>query len=414
VRILLLNQYYVPDMAPTGQVAHDLAKVLVQRGHQVVVLCSSRSYDGGGSYPRREQIDGVRAVRLSALGFGRRWRVGKMLDYFSYYLLASMNMLFRWKPDLVLAMTTPPYLGLLAKLVCRLRRIPHVHWIMDLYPDVMLADGMLKSEGRVFRWLSALSRVELRDSALVLTVAPDMAGRVEKYLVPDVGPRSGGSRVVHWIPLWGDASLRSFSPEEARNLRRDRGWAECDLVLMYSGNMGLGHRIGDFLEGARRTAGRQERGGPRIRWVFAGGGRRWAEVEQFRRDNPGAAIELLDYVPRSLLADHLATADIHLVSMRSDWNGLMAPSKLQGIFAIGKPVIFVGDEDNCVAHWIREARAGWIARDADELVSIVCGTRMNDAEMGENARAYAEEHFDHIRNPCRIAELLETAAERQS
>ena len=51
MQILLLNQFYPPDVAPTGQVLHDLARVLVGRGHQVRVVCSRRSYDGGQRFP---------------------------------------------------------------------------------------------------------------------------------------------------------------------------------------------------------------------------------------------------------------------------------------------------------------------------------------------------------------------------
>ena len=72
MRFLLVNQFYPPDMAPTGQHLHDLARCLVTRGHSVRVLCSRRSYDGGGEYAAEETLDGVEVRRLSAFGFGRR------------------------------------------------------------------------------------------------------------------------------------------------------------------------------------------------------------------------------------------------------------------------------------------------------------------------------------------------------
>ena len=72
MKILLANQFYPPDMAPTGQHLHDLARCLVARGHSVRVLCSRRSYDGGGEYAAEETLDGVEVRRLSAFGFGRR------------------------------------------------------------------------------------------------------------------------------------------------------------------------------------------------------------------------------------------------------------------------------------------------------------------------------------------------------
>ena len=76
MRITLLNQFYVPDVAPTGLYLHDLARVLVQRGHEVKVICSRRSYDGTKIFPRSEILDGVEIVRLRATGFGRRGFLG--------------------------------------------------------------------------------------------------------------------------------------------------------------------------------------------------------------------------------------------------------------------------------------------------------------------------------------------------
>ena len=130
MQILLLNQFYPPDVAPTGQVLHDLARVLSGRGHQVRVVCSRRSYDGGQRFPARETLDGVEVLRLPALGFGRRSFLGKAADYLSFCAALLWRLTFlRPKPDLVLALTTPPYVGLLAKLVARaLAKNPEDRW----------------------------------------------------------------------------------------------------------------------------------------------------------------------------------------------------------------------------------------------------------------------------------------------
>ncbi len=64
MRFLLLNQFYPPDMAPTGQFLHDLARGLAARGNNVHVVCSRRSYDGGRNYPAEETIDGARIRRV--------------------------------------------------------------------------------------------------------------------------------------------------------------------------------------------------------------------------------------------------------------------------------------------------------------------------------------------------------------
>jgi hypothetical protein len=67
-----------PDPAPTGQYLRDLAQVLAERGHEVKVVCSRRSYDGRHAYPQRVIEKGVEVCRLSATGFGRKGFAGKL------------------------------------------------------------------------------------------------------------------------------------------------------------------------------------------------------------------------------------------------------------------------------------------------------------------------------------------------
>src|ERR1051325_1578303 len=104
------------------------------------------------------------------------------------------------------------------------------------------------------------------------------------------------------------------------------------MVLLYSGTMGRGHRSTDFLEAARRLAGR----GPI--WAFAGGGPRRSEVERFAAAHPDARVHVWPYVAREELAATLAAADVHLISVRRGWSGIIVPSKLQAAFALGRPV----------------------------------------------------------------------------
>ncbi|MGH7973136.1 MAG: glycosyltransferase family 4 protein, partial [Limisphaerales bacterium] len=324
MRFLLLNQFYPPDVAPTGRYLHDLARAFVRRGHKVKVFCSRSSYDGTGHYDRHEILDGVEITRLTATGFGRSGFLGKIADYASFYvsLLAAL-MIERHRPDVILALTTPPYIGLLAKLAAMRHRSRHAHWIMDLYPDVMLAHGMKRGRFTT-KPLQMLTRFQFKGAARVLSLGPAMARRVEAYLpstqiYPSAERRAEGksgsaspARTTGrsgWFPLWSDPGLAPWPDDEANPLRIERKWGLDETIFLYSGNMGLGHRFGEFLE----AAGRLGTSGPR--WVFAGGGKRMVEVEAMSRAVPGGRVEFMGYVPNNLLRAHLCAADVHLVSL---------------------------------------------------------------------------------------------------
>jgi glycosyltransferase involved in cell wall biosynthesis len=394
VRLLLLNQYYPPDVAPTGRYLHDLARVLVGRGHEVHVLCSRRGYGGRERFAAEEQRDGVRVHRVGAVGFGRRLKVGRLADYASFLALVMLRGVGLPRPDVILSLTSPPYLGVAAKLLARLRRASHAHWIMDLYPDAALAHGLFHPDGFVARRLESLARCQLRGSHVVLALGPFAAEKVQRH--------TGRDR-VRAVPLWADPVL--FGAGDGGRARAARGWTKDELVLMYSGNMGLGHRFDEFLEAARRLGSR----GPR--WVFIGGGSRRREIEAFRGAHPAARLELHPYSAAEELADSLASADVQLASLRSGWEGVIVPSKVQGILAVGRPVIFVGPEQNEAARWIQEAEAGWIVGEGDVEGLLAAIDAARDAverqRRGSAARAFARSHFTRDTGCGRIADLLE-------
>jgi colanic acid biosynthesis glycosyl transferase WcaI len=398
LRFLLVNQFYPPDVAPTGRYLHDLARTLVERGHRVNVVCSRRSYDGGGAFQPREVIDGVKVHRVRAFGFGRTNRIGKIADYLSFYLMSAVAMVTHGrKHHLLLSLTTPPWLGMIAKWAARVRGSQHAHWMMDLYPDVMIAH--CGSPRKLHQAFKSLTEHEFSGSPLVIALGPFMASKVRVYRAPR-------APVVVELCLWSDAKLKPWPAGEINPLRAQRGWSDADTVLMYSGNLGLGHRFHEFVDAAKRLGP----AGPR--WAFSGGGARIRELTK-SFVNTGARVDFLPYVADAELSAHLSSADVHLASLDPRWQGLMVPSKIQAIFAVGKPVIFVGATDNELASWIHAAGAGWIVpiNDVDGLCDAIlqASDPVKRAMKGEAARRFASTAFS-ADNRMRLAKAVEAAA----
>jgi len=402
VRLLLVNQFYPPDMAPTGQHLHDLARCLVARGHHVTVLCSRRSYDGGGEYPAEAMLDGVRVWRLPAFGYGRRG-AARAADYVSFHVATVLQARQHGSFDITLSLTTPPYIGWTVFRVLGQRGGVRAHWVMDVYPDVLAAHGGLRSQGIVYRALAGLARRQFAGAALVLALGPRMSARVARYISVETR--------LEWVPLWGTTGDSTGNDTQFQAMRERRRWRDGESVLLYSGNMGLGHRVGEFLA----AAGQLGASGPI--WAFAGGGQRLDEVKAYAAANPAARVEVLPYVPQTEVAASLRAADVHLVSLRSGWEGLIVPSKLQAAFASGRPVIFVGPRGSEAADWVVDSGGGWRVDEADvpSLLAAVGEARdpAERARRGAAALVYARSHFDQATNTERIARLLEATVARR-
>ncbi|RYD23676.1 MAG: glycosyltransferase WbuB, partial [Verrucomicrobiaceae bacterium] len=322
--------------------------------HKVTVICGTGGYGGVGQSddsPKDARAP-LTVHRMRATRFGRSRAAGKVLDYLSFYVLSGICLMRMEKPDVVVCLTTPPYLSLLGRIGSFFRGAKHSHWVMDLYPDVLDAHGMFKRPFRGHTLLRLLAKLGWGGSRNigVLTLGPDMHDRTSKY-VPHSVPQS-------WIPLWGTAEENADpAPDAVIRLRESRGWHPCDVVLMYSGNMGLGHRFREFLDVANILP-------ENVKLVFFGRGKRRSEIETFQAEHPGV-VEIHDYVRSEDLAAHLRTADVHLVSLEPSWDGTMVPSKLQGIFAAGRPVIFIGSTHSSTGQWIIESGAGWVVAPGD-------------------------------------------------
>ena len=404
MHVVFINQYYPPDVAPTGVLVKKVAGEISALGHEVSVICGTGGYGGVRQHGDAQSDERDEAVihRMKATCFGRRHTAGKVLDYLSFYVLSGICLLRIKKPDVIVCLTTPPYLSVLGRLASFLRGSKHSHWVMDLYPDVLDAHGAFQRPFRGHALLRRLAQLGWggERNIGVLTLGPDMKERTSKY-VPSLVRQD-------WIPLWGTAAeSEEPTPDEVTSLRKRRGWQPTELVLMYSGNMGLGHRFQEFLEVATTES-------DNVRLVFFGRGKRRAEIEAFLEKHPGKA-ELHDYVRSEDLAAHLRSADVHLVSLEPSWDGTMVPSKLQGIFAAGRPVIFVGSTTSSTGQWINESGAGWIVAPGDigSLRSAIAEATdpSERARRGFLARTYSARYFDGLTNARASARFLLRSAE---
>ena len=383
-------------MAPTGQVLGDWTTAMFQEGHDIQVICSQKSYDGGKLYEKQEAINGIIVQRIAALGFGRKTFIGKLADYLSFYVQTFFKVFFGPRFDRVIILTTPPYLGLLVKIACSLKGTKRIHWIMDVYPDVMSAFGMLKKKSLLYKNLAWISAYELKGAYKVIVLGPDMKEVVGKY-VKD-------KSILEMVPLWGDGSLRPMHREKTK-FNNLRGWEKHKFVGLYSGNMGLGHCLEDVLQ---LTADPEVKEAS-FHFAFSGGGKRRKQVEDFVNKKSIGNAEMLEYVPLVELNDHLNCADFHFASINPDWNGMMVPSKLQGIFAIGKPVVCIGSEDSSLGQWIKQADAGWIIKPGDYEKLKQTLLNFNDEILqikGDNARRYSKRFFNKEMNCDKLTKLL--------
>jgi colanic acid biosynthesis glycosyl transferase WcaI len=353
------------------------------------------SYLGGERLPARDSWRGVAIRRLWATSLGKRTLFHRGLDYASFYASAALAMAAMPRHDVVLALTTPPLIAA-AGLVARfLKGTKLAYWVQDLYPEVAVAFGALGAGSPAARLMGAVSRAVLSRADAVVALGESMRRRcVAAGAVP-------GRTAV--IPNWSDGSAVRPVPHQANPLRAGMA-AGAGCLVMYSGNIGRGHDVETLLGAARALRGRRD-----VAFLFAGEGARRAEVERSAGELPN--VRLGSYQPRERLAESLSAADLHLVSLSAELEGLIEPSKLYGIMAAGRPALFVGPPGSEVALTVEREKCGVALRNGDSvgLAAAIAGLADRPSErerMGHAAREALLARYDRRVATGRFCDLL--------
>ena len=397
MRILFLNRAYLPDVEATGQYLAELAEDLSPH-HEISVLCGQPNLGelDGRAFPyRRERVGPAEVWRA----WGTRWPkgvpLGRMLNQASFFGLAGLTALRVPRPDIVVSLTDPPFLGLLALRLKRRLRVPFVYWCMDIYPDVAEAVGM--APGPLAAAFNRVQRRILAGADAVVALADDMAARLA-----DKGVADGRVRVIR---NWADT--RAIRPLKAGNRFRARQGLGDKFVAMYSGNFGYVWDLDAVLEAARRL-----RDDERVAFVLIGDGSTRAAVERRVRAEGLTNVRLLPYQARERLAESLSAADVHLVPLRRGVCGTVVPSKVYGILASGTPFAALSERDGEAARVVREHRCGWCGEPGD-VAGLAGFIRFASSQpgrlraMGGRARAAAECYYARPRQTAQFRDLLE-------
>jgi len=389
LRILVVSQYFWPEEFRVN----DLALELADRGHEVTVLTGQPSFPSralfGGRGPLRPWTDrlgrvAVKRVPLASRGRGQGWRLA--LNYLSFAASASLlgPARLRGRFDAIFVyQLSPVTVGVPAAVLKRLKGVPIVFWVQDLWPESLAATGAVTSE-RVLRWVGRLVRWLYQQSDCVLVTSRGFLDHVAA-----LGARPSK---VAYLPQWAESAYAPVRLDEDALERRELPGG---FRVVLAGNIGTAQSLGTVLDAAGRLRDLDE-----VNWVIIGDGRQraWVEAEVARRGLAGR-VHLLGRRPVEAMPRYLSLADALVVTLeRRAIYALTIPARLQSFLACGKPVL--GALDGEGARVIEESGAG-IAVPAEDAVALAGAVRSlyhlpaaERAAMGARGRAYFLEHFE--------------------
>lgn len=386
LQLSIVTQFFPPDYAATGQLIADLSTHLQHLGFQVQVFSAQPGYAfQEARAPARETISGVRVRRSSILRRSPQRIRGKLLGGILFFLRAAIHLLKAAnRSDMLLLTTEPPYLPFLGYLIHLCFGIPYVCLIYDLYPDVAVHLKVVPKKHPIVRFWNWMNGLAWQNASQVIVPSQTMKDRIGSQH-PQI--RNKIAVIHNWA-----------NPEVIQPIYKQDNWFARKyqlvdkFVVLYSGNMGRCHDMDTILAAAYRV--RHEA----IQFVFIGNGAQRSYCQQWVEGLGLKNCLFLPYQDRSVLPYSLTACDLSLVSMRPGMEGLVAPSKLYGILAAGRPVAAICEPHSYLRNILSAANCGKAFESgcSKDLAAFIRQLKKQPAlgqAMGDLGRRYLKKRF---------------------
>ncbi len=410
IRLKIINQFFPPDYAPTGQLIEELAHKLKQELNPIEVFASQPSYAfESDKSPCWEHYDALTIRRSQASRFWPKRIRGKAASGFIFFVRAFINLLkHHQRRELVLLTTAPPFLPFLGYLLSRVCKIQYICLLYDLYPDIAINLNVISPNHWVSKLWENCNYLTWNQAAAIIVLSDTMKERVTQKQ-----PLLASKIAV--IPSWVDPCL-------IKPIEKHQNWfaKQHNLVkpftVLYSGNMGRCHDMETLLNAILLL-----REHP-IQFVFIGSGAKRAsllsEVEHLNLKN----CLFLPYQPREVLPFSLTACDLSIVSISQGMEGLVVPSKLYSALAVGRPIAAICESHSYLNGLIEQAQCGatFLNGDSQGLANFIEKLSLDPQlciDLGKSGRSHCLMNYtidEVFKNYLKLFQSLENVGEANS
>jgi EAL domain-containing protein (putative c-di-GMP-specific phosphodiesterase class I)/glycosyltransferase involved in cell wall biosynthesis len=329
IQLTIVTQFFPPDFAATGQYMDELATHLGQQGFRVNVFTGQPSYAFEvAEAPAEEQKGPVHITRSNFLRSRSRRMAGRTLSSLAFCLHTAWHLLDpKNRGDITLFVSEPPYGQVVGWVFSLLFGTAYAALVYDLYPDVVTSSGLLPEHHWVVRLWDAVNRRVWHRAEAVIVPCETMRDRI-------VAKHPALADSITVIHNWSD-------PDWVKPLAKaDNAFAQThDLqsrfTVLYSGNMGRCHDMATIIGAAQLLKDEP------VQFLFIGGGPKRESTQALAESLGLTRCRFLPYQDKALLPQSLTACDLHLVSIDTAMEGLVAPSKFYSALASGRPVAII-------------------------------------------------------------------------
>lgn len=391
MRILFLSHYFPPEGNAPATRVFEMCRRWVRAGHHVTVITCAPNVPNGKVYAgyrnrlrQREDVEGIEVIRVWTYLAPNKGKVRRIVNYLSYFVCASFAGLFVQRPDVVIATSPQFFCGWAGVIVSRLRRLPFILEIRDIWPESIVTVGAMK-KSRMVMFLERLERRLYASARHIVTVGEGYRRQLE----------ARGVQPARISVITNGVDRTAPAPSQRDGPLLDRLGLKDGFVCSYIGTIGMASGLDVVLRAARnlKTSRRGD-----IRFLLVGDGAVRAELERVAKAEQLDNVIFAGLQSRTRLNAFFSISDACLVHLRKkELFETVLPSKLLEAMAMAKAVVL--GVKGSAAELIRESGAGICIEpeNENELIAAIerlAADRALAESMGASGRCYVLKHFD--------------------
>jgi glycosyltransferase involved in cell wall biosynthesis len=375
-KIVVVSQHYPPDQSTTAAIMAAIAGHLAAQAPVLVVSGTPGSASPQTTGPGRPVVVEVKN-RIPAKAALIRRAAAEAL--FTMRVFVALLLRLR-RGDVALTVPAPFMLPYAVAAAAKLKRARSALIMHDLYPDVPVIAGLLRSSSFLAKAIRGANALMFRALNAVVIIGRDTEALLLRYKGVTPGK-------IRFIPNWatlapGVRPILSDNPYRRSHAAR--------FLVGLSGNLGFTHDPDVVFDAARLL-----RDDPDIHFLLSGWGIGFERLKQMQSDEGLPNVTLVERVPEQDLEQLLAAADIWLIPYRRDLAGISVPSRFYNLLAIGRPVLLLSEADAEAALTVSEHGLGWVVEpgNPDALArTIRLASRSADSSRAERAARIAQRY----------------------
>jgi hypothetical protein len=355
----VLSEVYYPEEAATAYIITEIVDSIADF-RDVNVICGPVSYEKKSNKASQKTFkEGIKIQRINSIKLDKNKIIFRAIKMVLIAISMSFRLLLKSRNgDEVLIVTNPAFLLLLTGYVVKLRNLKLYILVHDVFPENVVAAGILKPKSRSLRVLKNLFDKAYSKADVLIVLGRDMELVIKSKIL-----RFETNNRVELIENWADVNNVSQVDKSANAIIQENELSD-KIVFQYAGNLGRVQGLQNLFSIINEV------NNPLLYFLIIGEGAIKKELEKYIFEHSINNIKFLPSMPRSAQNDFLNACDVSIVCLTENMLGLGVPSKSYNIMAAGKPILFIGDKESEIALTIKENDNGWVFGNSerDELI----------------------------------------------